>query len=123
MNVVHYIGLDVHKKTISHCIKTAAGQIVKEGTLAAKRSVLRSWAGSLQQPWRGALEAMIFSDWIYAHAQAKCGTVGNGPSRKDESHHCGRRKAIPSMSAVHQSVLMRFGAVHGSSPNTPYRLF
>jgi hypothetical protein len=35
MNAIHYIGLDVHKKTISYCIKTAAGQIVKEGTLAA----------------------------------------------------------------------------------------
>ena len=35
MNVIHYIGLDVHKKTISYCIKTAAGQIVKEGTLVA----------------------------------------------------------------------------------------
>ena len=57
MNAIHYIGLDVHKKTISYCIKTAAGQIVKEGTLAAERSVLRSWAGSLQQPWHGAMEA------------------------------------------------------------------
>jgi hypothetical protein len=26
MNVIHYMGLDVHKKTISYCIKTAAGQ-------------------------------------------------------------------------------------------------
>ena len=41
MNAIHYIGLDVHKKTISYCIKTAAGQIVKEGTLASERSVLR----------------------------------------------------------------------------------
>jgi hypothetical protein len=30
MNVLHYIGLDVHKKTISYCVKTAAGQIVKK---------------------------------------------------------------------------------------------
>ncbi len=29
MTVIHYIGLDVHKKTISYCIKTAAGQIVQ----------------------------------------------------------------------------------------------
>jgi hypothetical protein len=51
MNVIHYIGLDVHKKTISYCIKTAAGQIVKEGTMAAERSVLRRWAERQQQPW------------------------------------------------------------------------
>jgi transposase len=65
MNAIHYIGLDVHKKTISYCIKTAAGQIVKEGTVAAERSALRSWAASLQQPWHGAMEATIFSAWIY----------------------------------------------------------
>jgi hypothetical protein len=36
MNVIHYVGLDVHEKTISYCIKTAACQIVEEVTL--KRS-------------------------------------------------------------------------------------
>jgi hypothetical protein len=65
MNVIHYIGLDVHKKTISYCIKTAAGQILQESTLVAERSVLRSWAASLPQPWHGAMEATIFSAWIY----------------------------------------------------------
>jgi hypothetical protein len=38
MTVIHYIGLDVHKKTISYCIKTAAGQIVRQGKLEATRS-------------------------------------------------------------------------------------
>ena len=32
MNVLHYIGFDVHKKTISFCVKTAAGEIVEEGS-------------------------------------------------------------------------------------------
>jgi hypothetical protein len=43
MNVIHYIGLDVHKKTISYCIKTADGRIVREGKTAgiALRSKLR----------------------------------------------------------------------------------
>src|ERR1700743_1718 len=50
MNAIHYIGLDVHKKTISYCIKTAAGQIVKEGTLAAERCVLRGWAARMEAP-------------------------------------------------------------------------
>jgi hypothetical protein len=44
MNVIHYIGLDVHKKAISYCVKTVAGQIVLQGKLEASRSVLRSWA-------------------------------------------------------------------------------
>jgi transposase len=54
MNAIHYIGLDVHKKTISFCVKTAGGQIVEGGTLAAERTVLRSWAAARKRAWRGA---------------------------------------------------------------------
>ncbi len=65
MNTLHYIGFDVHKKTISFCVKTAAGEIVEEGSLLAQRAVLRQWASARRQPWRGALEATLFSSWIY----------------------------------------------------------
>lgn len=65
MNVIHYIGLDVHKKTISYCIKTADGRIVREGKLPATRAALRSWAEELREPWSGAMEATLFSAWIY----------------------------------------------------------
>jgi transposase len=65
MNVIHYIGLDVHKKTISYCIKTVEGRIVREGKLQALRATLRSWAEDLREPWCGAMEATLFSAWIY----------------------------------------------------------
>src|SRR6202521_4893731 len=65
MNVIHYIGLDVHKKTISYCIKTADGRIVGEGKLQATRPALRGWAEDLREPWCGAMEATLFSAWIY----------------------------------------------------------
>src|ERR1700733_553299 len=65
MNVIHYIGLDVHKKTISYCIKTADGQIVQQGKLEASRAALRTWAEGLTLPWHGAMEATLFSAWIY----------------------------------------------------------
>ena len=29
---MQYIGLDVHKKTISYCVKNASGQVQQEGT-------------------------------------------------------------------------------------------
>src|SRR6266446_7994734 len=65
MNAPHYIGFDVHKKTISFCVKTASGEIVEEGSVPAQRTVLRQWASARPQPWRGALEATLFSSWIY----------------------------------------------------------
>ena len=33
MNVNHYIGFDVHKKSVSYCVKTGDGRIVEEGKL------------------------------------------------------------------------------------------
>src|SRR6202166_826704 len=65
MNALHYIGFDVHKKTISFCVKTAAGEIVEEGSVPAQRAGLRQWAAARPQPWRGAMEATLFSGWVY----------------------------------------------------------
>ncbi len=38
MNTTHYIGFDVHKKTISFCVKTAAGEIVEGGSVPGRNS-------------------------------------------------------------------------------------
>ena len=35
MSELYYIGLDVHKKTTSFCIKTADGTLVSRGQVAA----------------------------------------------------------------------------------------
>jgi transposase len=93
MNVIHYIGLDVHKKTISYCIKTAEGQIVKEGTLIAERSVLRNWAGSLPQPWHGAMEATIFSAWIYDTLKPYAAKLEMGHPAKMKAITAGKKKS------------------------------
>jgi len=61
----HYIGFDVHKKTVSYCAKTADGNIADEGTVAAERAALRAWAEARPLPWHGAMEATLFSGWIY----------------------------------------------------------
>jgi hypothetical protein len=65
MNSPHYIGFDVRKKTISFCVKTAGGEIAEEGSVAAHRAGLRQWAEARPHPWRGAMEATLFSGWIY----------------------------------------------------------
>src|SRR5216683_1645236 len=65
MNVNHYIGFDVHKKSVSYCVKTGDGRIVEEGKLLATRQALRRWAQQRTEPWHGAMEATLFSGWIY----------------------------------------------------------
>lgn len=47
MKEYHYIGLDVHKRTIAYCIKNAAGKIINEGSVATNRRELGDWATAL----------------------------------------------------------------------------
>ncbi len=39
MQELYYIGLDVHKKSISYAIKIQAGAAVAEGKVAARRAL------------------------------------------------------------------------------------
>src|SRR5947207_2724449 len=64
---MYYIGLDVHKKTISYCVKDASGQVHQEGQIGATRWELDGWMKMLPQPWTVAMEATIFTGWIYDH--------------------------------------------------------
>jgi SagB-type dehydrogenase family enzyme len=64
---MYYIGLDVHKKTISYCVKDAAGKIHQEGKIGSTRRELDSWIKTLPQPRTIAMEATIFTGWIYDH--------------------------------------------------------
>src|SRR6202051_1768178 len=67
MTTMNYIGLDVHKKTISYCVKDVSGRIQQEGKIGSTRRELDCWMKTLPQPWTVAMEATIFSGWIYDH--------------------------------------------------------
>jgi transposase len=64
---MYYIGLDVHKKTISYCVKDAAGHVHQEGKIGSTRRELDAWIKTLPQPRMMAMEATIFTGWIYDH--------------------------------------------------------
>jgi transposase len=64
---MYYIGLDVHKKTISYYVKDASGQVHQDGTIGATRRELDSWIKTLPQLPTMAMEATIFTGWIYDH--------------------------------------------------------
>ena len=69
MQPMYYIGLDVHKRTISYCVKDGSGKIHAEGTLPSTRFELDRWMRTLPQPWTAAMEATVFTGWIYDHLQ------------------------------------------------------
>src|SRR6266478_7263295 len=64
---MYYIGLDVHKRTISYCVKDAAGHVHQEGKIGSTRRELDAWIKTLPQPRMIAIEATIFTGWIYDH--------------------------------------------------------
>jgi transposase len=64
---MYYIGLDVHKKTISYCVKDVAGRVYQEGKIGSTRCELDCWVKTLPQPRMIAMEATIFTGWIYDH--------------------------------------------------------
>jgi hypothetical protein len=49
---MYYIGLDIHMKTISYCIKDAAGQVHQKGKIGATRRELDSRLKTVPQPGR-----------------------------------------------------------------------
>jgi transposase len=67
MGPMYYIGLDVHKQKISYCVKDISGKIYAEGWIPATRFDLDRWMKTLPQPWSAAMEATMFSGWIYDH--------------------------------------------------------
>jgi transposase len=85
---LYFVGLDVHKQVIAYCVKTEAGEIVMEGTVAATRAALDQWVTTLPRPWHGGMEATMFSHWIYHHLKPH--------AERLEMGHPARMKAISS---------------------------
>ena len=65
MNGYYYIGLDIHKKVIAYCIKALDGSVIDQGTIVADRQSLGAWMKGLSGPWIGAMEATLFTGWVY----------------------------------------------------------
>src|ERR1700761_5334188 len=64
---MYCICLDDHKKTISYCVKDAAGCVHQEGKIGSTRRELDCWIRTMPQPRMIAMEATIFTGWIYDH--------------------------------------------------------
>ena len=88
MHISYFAGLDVHKQTIAYCVKKPDGEIVSEGKIDARRADLRAWAAGLPKPWRGGMEATVFSHWIYRELEPLADEIWMG--------HPARMKAIAS---------------------------
>jgi hypothetical protein len=62
---MHYIGLDLHKRWIWACAKTAEGTVVERSKIGARRREVEQWATRQSTPWVGIMEATLFTGWVY----------------------------------------------------------
>jgi len=92
VNSINYLGLDVHKKTISYCLRQADGTILREGTIEATREALAGLQAKVPQPWIAGLEATMFSAWIRDHIRAQGGKVKVAHSMMLRAIAAGKRK-------------------------------
>jgi len=65
MNRYYYIGLDIHKRIIAYCVKTIDGRLIDQGKIVADKQSLAAWVKGLPGPWIGAMEATMFTGWVY----------------------------------------------------------
>ncbi len=89
---LYFVGLDVHKQVIAFCAKTAEGGIVAEGTIAATRAALDEWVQTVPRPWPGAMEATMFSHWIYWHLKPHADQLHMGHPARMKAIRAGKNK-------------------------------
>lgn len=61
----HFIGLDVHKKTVAFCEKRADGKTIVSGSFSTRKAAIGAWAAQRTHPWIGAMEATLFTGYLY----------------------------------------------------------
>ena len=88
MQPMYYIGLDVHKRKISYCVKDSSGRIHAEGSISATRLDLDHWMKTLSQPWSAAMEATMFTGWIYDHLKPHAAGQATKVYSGRGSRHC-----------------------------------
>src|SRR6202795_3054466 len=89
---MHYVGLDIHKKTISYCVRQSDGTILQESTMAAIRPALDIWMRQLPQPWTAGMEATMFTGSIYDHLVESGATVKVAHSAMLKAIAAGKKK-------------------------------
>ena len=103
---MYYIGMDIHKKTISYCVKDAAGRMHMEGKIGSTRQQLDSWLRTL--PRRGrAYPALLRMGWT-GRQGANPGAKRRGIGDPDQLDGETRRGSFADD---------RLGSSHGASPS------
>ncbi len=93
MHIQYFVALDVHKLILFFCVKKADDEIVSEGKIPARRVDLKNWAAALPKPWRGGMEATLFSSWIYRELEPFADELWMGHPARMKAISSGKKKS------------------------------
>ena len=65
MSSVKYIGLDVHKESISICVRDCVGKVVMESVIETKASTILQFIDGLRGDLRVTFEEGTWAAWLY----------------------------------------------------------
>jgi transposase len=88
----YFVGLDVHKQVIAYCVMDGTGKILLEGKIRATRDALDSWVKTLPGAWCGAMEATMFSHWIFQHLRPHAAELKMGHPARMKAITAGKKK-------------------------------
>ena len=76
MTSIKYIGLDVHKESISICVRNSVGKVVMESVIETKASTILQFIDGLRGDLRVTFEEGTWAAWLNDFAEAA--RVGSG---------------------------------------------
>ena len=88
----YFVGLDVHKQLIAYCVMDGMGTISMEGKIPATREALDGLVKKLPQRWSGAMEATMFSAWIFQHLRPHAVDLKMGHPARMKAITAGKKK-------------------------------
>jgi transposase len=107
---MYYVGMDIHKKTVTYHVLTADGRVVSHGTISASKQSLEGWAVLLPKPWTGAMESTLFTHHVYETLKPYAHDLVVGDSLKMRNMNPHKHKN-DDLDAEFASQLVRCGLV------------
>src|ERR1700693_4001044 len=104
-----YIGINVHKESISIAVRNGAGKIITECVIETKASMILDFIDGLRRDLQLTFEEGTSAAWLYdlwtpcdetsgVRSARECFQEGRQPERQDRRAPVGRAAAAPSAS-------------------------
>jgi hypothetical protein len=62
---IKYVGMDVHKESISICVRNSVGKVVMESVIKTKASTILQFIDGLRGDLRVTFEEETWAAWLY----------------------------------------------------------